>query len=80
MASGSSPGEVIVPLYGPELPAETTTVIPACHALSTAWSSGSVTLDEVGMAPSDMLRTRMLYRAWFAMAQLTPWITVARSV
>ena len=36
MASGSSAGLVIVPLKGPELPAATTTVMPADQADSTA--------------------------------------------
>src|SRR5262249_32186952 len=39
IASGSSPGDRIVPLNGPALPAETTTVMPAFHAASTARSS-----------------------------------------
>src|SRR5437762_2698301 len=55
IARGSSPGERMVPLKGPTLPAEVTTAIPACHAVSTAWSSGLRTVDEVGMAPSEML-------------------------
>ena len=48
MTRGSSPGERMVPLKGPALPAEATTAIPACHAVSTAWSSGLRTVDEVG--------------------------------
>ena len=41
MTYGSSAGLAIVPSPGPWLPAETTTVRPACHARSTARSSGS---------------------------------------
>src|SRR5579884_2820433 len=76
MARGSSPGLVMVPLNGPELPAETTAVIPAPHAASTAWSSGSVAVGPVGMAPRDRLRTRMLYLEAHFTAQLMPWTTV----
>src|SRR4029077_17342454 len=70
IAKGSSPGERIVPLKGPALPAEVTTVIPACHAVSTAWSNGLSTVDEVGMAPSEMFSTPMPYWARWATTQL----------
>ena len=36
MTSGSFPGDRMVPLSGPASPAETTTVMPAVHAFSTA--------------------------------------------
>ena len=49
MTKGSSPGERIVPLPGPEFPADTTTVMPASHARSTAWSSGLSTVEDCGM-------------------------------
>ena len=45
ITSGSSPGLRIVPLKGPALPADVTTVIPARHAASTAWSSGLEAVD-----------------------------------
>src|ERR1039458_2359856 len=45
MTSGSSPGDRMVPLKGPALPAEVTTVIPEFHTASTAWSRGLVTVD-----------------------------------
>jgi hypothetical protein len=80
IASGSSPGETIVPLNGPELPADVTTVMPACHAVSTAWSRGFRTVDVVGIAPSEMFNTPILYCAWWATTQLMPEMTVARSV
>ncbi len=48
ITSGSSPGDRMVPLPGPELPAETTTVMPDSQAFSTAWSSGSSTVDSIG--------------------------------
>src|SRR5690242_596238 len=76
MAKGSSPGLVIVPLNGPELPAETTTVIPAAQAASTAWSRGSVAVGPVGMAPRDRFNTLIAYLRWFLMAKLMPWTTV----
>src|SRR5579872_6684546 len=60
ITSGSSPGEVMVPFDGPELPADTTTTIPEYQAASTAWSSGSVAVGPVGMTPSDRLMTPML--------------------
>ncbi len=40
MTSGSSPGLRMVPLKGPALPAEVTTVTPLRQAASTAMSSG----------------------------------------
>src|ERR1700732_2419070 len=36
ITSGSSPGERMLPLNGPEFPAATTTAIPACQTASTA--------------------------------------------
>src|ERR1700722_7909617 len=48
IASGSSPGDRIVPLNGPAFPAEVTTAMPEFHAASTAWSSGLSTVDSVG--------------------------------
>jgi len=48
MTSGSSPGERMLPLPGPELPAETTTAMPDSHAFSTAWSRGSTEVDSMG--------------------------------
>src|SRR3954464_14505674 len=57
ITSGSSPGEVIVPLAGPVLPADVTTTMPLCHADSTARSSGLFTVDSVGGAPIEMFRT-----------------------
>lgn len=80
IARGSSPGERIVPLAGPAFPADATTAIPACHAVSTAWSNGLVTVDDVGTAPREMFRTRMPYWSRWATTQLIPAITVARSV
>src|SRR5438477_8402156 len=61
IARGSSPGERIVPLNGPTLPAEVTTTMPACQAVSTAWSSGLRTDEAMGIAPSEMFSTRMPY-------------------
>jgi hypothetical protein len=61
MARGSSPGERMVPLKGPTLPAEVTTAMPACQAVSTAWSSGLRTDEAMGIAPSEMFSTRMPY-------------------
>ena len=75
MASGSSPGDRMVPLNGPALPAETTTTMPAFHAASTAWSSGSALVGPVGCAPSDRLMTSMPSLALLAMAQEMPWMT-----
>ncbi len=48
ITSGSSPGDVIVPLSGPEFPADVTTTMPDSQACSTAWSSGSSTVDSTG--------------------------------
>src|SRR5215472_6665238 len=48
IASGSSPGDKIVPLNGPALPADVTTAMPEFQAASTAWSIGLRTLDSVG--------------------------------
>src|SRR6266571_3375667 len=45
ITSGSAPGDRMVPSNGPALPAEATTVIPAFHTASTAWASGSLTVD-----------------------------------
>src|SRR6266536_1323255 len=56
MTSGSSPGERMVPLKGPELPAETTTAIPEPHTACTAWSSGLMTVEVADWNPRDMLR------------------------
>src|SRR5665213_3631956 len=76
MASGSSPGLVMVPLNGPELPAATTTAMPDCQAYSTAWSNGSVAVGPVGMAPRDRLRTSIPYLSLWLTAQSTPRMTV----
>ena len=50
----------MVPLNGPALPAEATTVMPVFHAASTAWSSG---LSDGGLggleARATMLSTLM---------------------
>ena len=59
MTIGSSPGDRMVPLNGPALPAEVTTVMPAFHTAWTAWSSGLVTVDWLDWYPRDRLRTRM---------------------
>ena len=45
ITSGSSPGDRMVPLNGPALPAEVTTAMPEFQAASTAWSSGLMTVD-----------------------------------
>src|SRR6185312_4211589 len=74
MTSGSSPGDRIVPLEGPELPAATVTAIPLFQAYSTAWSSGSVAVGPVGTAPRDRFRTSMLYLCSFFTAQSMPWM------
>ena len=60
IASGSSPGDRIVPLDGPALPAEVTTVMPEFQAALTARSSGLTKVDSNGLKPSEMLRTLML--------------------
>ena len=80
MTSGSSPGEVIVPLFGPVLPADATTTMPAFQAASTARSSGLVTDDGKGGAPIEMLSTWMPSEPRFCTAHCTPAMTVARSV
>ena len=59
MTSGSSPGERIVPLNGPALPAETTTAIPEFHDCLDGLSSGLSTVDRLGLNPSEMLSTLM---------------------
>ena len=59
ITSGSSPGDRMVPLNGPALPAEVTTVMPAFQTASTAWSSGLVTVDWLDWYPREMLRTLM---------------------
>ncbi len=64
ITSGSSPGERMVPLNGPALPAETTTAIPEFHTASTAWSRGLRTVDSVGLSPREMLRILMPYLFW----------------
>ena len=63
ITSGSSPGAVIVPLNGPEFPADVTTTIPEFHAASAAWSSGFNAVELLGATPSDRLITRMSRRA-----------------
>ena len=57
MTSGSSPGERMVPLKGPALPAETTTAMPEPQTACTAWSSGLMTVDMSVWNPRDILRT-----------------------
>src|SRR5580700_8368675 len=59
MTIGSSPGLRMVPLNGPALPADVTTVMPAFHTACTAWSSGLVTVDWLDWYPRERLRTRM---------------------
>src|SRR6266851_8977695 len=61
IASGSSPGDSMVPLNGPALPAEVTTAMPAFHTASTAWSTGLFTVDLVGWNPSDRFTILMPY-------------------
>src|SRR5580693_5859797 len=56
MTSGSSPGDRMVPLNGPALPAETTTAMPEAHTACTARSSGLMTVDTAAWNPRDMLR------------------------
>src|SRR6266567_9436286 len=51
ITSGSSPGERIVPLNGPALPADVTTAIPDFHVASTAMSTGLLTVDLLGWNP-----------------------------
>ena len=60
MTRGSSPGAVMVPRADPLLPAEATMTKPARHMVSTAWSSGFSAVGPGGIAPTDMLITRML--------------------
>src|SRR5215471_2422025 len=48
IASGSSPGDRIVPLNGPAFPADATTAMPEFQTASTAWSNGLLTVDLVG--------------------------------
>ena len=64
ITSGSSPGDRIVPLNGPALPAEATTAIPEFQTASTAWSRGLMTVDWLGWNPREMLRTLMPYLLW----------------
>src|ERR1051326_256860 len=80
MTSGSSPGVRMVPLKGPAFPADTTTATPLRQAASTALSRGFITVEAKGWAPSDMLSTPMLSATRCPTTQLTPVITVARSV
>ena len=77
---GSSPGEVIVPFAGPELPAETTTTMPAFQAFSTARSSGSSAGAAVGTALSERLSTRMSSAFRLAITHWMPLTTVATLV
>ena len=77
IASGSSPGLVIVPAEGPALPADTMTVMPARQARSTAWSIGSIAVGPLGIAPRDRFRTSMPYCTRWSTAQLIPLTTVA---
>ena len=48
ITSGSSPGDRMVPLVGPALPAEATTAMPEFQAASTARSSGLMVVDSNG--------------------------------
>ena len=80
MASGSSPGDRIVPLDGPALPADVTTAMPEFQAASTAWSSGLITVDVNGRKPSDMFRILMLSAIRLATAHCRPRISRTRSV
>jgi hypothetical protein len=78
--NGSSPGEVMVPLVGPRLPAEATTTMPARQAASAARSRGLSTDDGNGTAPIEMLSTPMFSAFWLVTAHWMPWMTVTRSV
>ncbi len=77
---GSSPGDVIVPLSGPMLPAEVTTTMPALQACSTAWSSGSRADGEGGSTPREMLSTWIPSTASLSIAHCTPSMTVPSEV
>ena len=59
ITSGSSPGDRMLPLNGPALPADTTTAIPEFQTASTAWSRGSVTVGWLLWNPREMLSTSM---------------------
>ena len=80
ITSGSSPGERMVPLNGPALPAEATTAIPEFHTASTAWSRGLMTVDWWAGTPREMLRTLMPYLLWWSTAHCRPEIKVPRWV
>ena len=80
MTSGSSPGDRMVPLNGPALPAEATTVMPASHTADTARSSGLITVDSLDWKPSDRLSTLIWYSTWWSTAHCKPWMIVPRSV
>ena len=80
-ASGALPGDVMLPstmrpsALFPELPAATTTTMPAFTASATASQSGSVRYGSLTGWPSDRLMTRMLYFALFAITHSTPAMT-----
>ena len=51
----------IVPTPGPRLPAETTTVMPAAQARSTAAFSGSIAYGWIESVPNERFSTRIPY-------------------
>ena len=57
---GSVPGDVIVRSFGPSLPADTTTVMPAKTSTSAAVARGSSRYVVVAGPPAERLTTRML--------------------
>src|SRR5450755_5026036 len=77
---GSSPGDRMLPLNGPVLPAETTTAMPAFQTASAARSSAFVTVDWVDLKPRERLRILMPYWLRWSTAHCRPVIRVPRLV
>src|SRR5688572_10119390 len=66
---GSSAGLATLPLLGPWLPADTTTVRPAAHARSTAKFTGSTRYESGEYVRSDRLTTSIRYASLLASTQ-----------
>ena len=74
IAKGSLPGAYSI-VFGPRLPADTTTAIPACHRRSTAASRALVRYELAALSESEIETTRILSAAAFAATQSRPTMT-----
>ena len=78
ITNGSSPGLLIVP--GPRFPDETTTVIPAAHARSTAAFNGSIAYGWTLSVPNERFNTLIPYCARCVTTHWSAAITTETSV